>query len=175
MEDDPLALTTRRRIFAAVRRAPGSGAREVQRAAGTGWGETTYHLDRLTASGLLHRERSPFQDHYFAAEVPLADRRLLGLTRSSSARRLLVTLLDTTEPTVPDLSERTGLSEGRLSVHLRRLVETGVVRTGRRGRWRTFTVVDRERVIRLLVTYRDGFGDALVEGLLETWADLFRP
>jgi predicted transcriptional regulator len=175
MEEDPLALTTRRQIFEAVRRAPGIGAREVQRAAATGWGETTYHLDRLTASGLVHRQRSSFQDHYFAAEVPFADRRLLGLTRSSSARRLLVALLDSHEPTVPDLTERTGLSEGRLSVHLRRLIETGVVRSGRRGRWRTFLVVDRERVIRLLVTYRDGFADSLLEGFLATWSDLFRP
>jgi predicted transcriptional regulator len=175
MEEDPLSLATRRQIFEAVRRAPGIGAREVQRATRTGWGETTYHLERLAAFGLIHRERSSLQDHYFAAEVPREDRRLLGLTRSPSARRLLITLLDDAEPTVPDLTQRTGLSEGRLSVHLRRLIETGVVRTGRRGRWRTFSVVDRERVIRLLVTYREGFADSLLEGILETWSDLFRP
>jgi predicted transcriptional regulator len=175
MEEDPLALATRRRIYEAVRRAPGVGAREVQRAAATGWGETTYHLDRLTDSGLIHRERSSVQDHYFVAEVPLADRRLLGLTRSSSARLLLVSLLDKGESTVPELTERTHLSEGRLSVHLRRLIETGVVRTGRRGRWRTFDVNERDRVIRLLVTYREGFADQWVERMLETWSDLFRP
>jgi predicted transcriptional regulator len=175
MEDDPLALATRRRIYEVVRRAPGVGAREVQRVAGIGWGETTYHLDRLTTVGLLHRERSTFQDHYFVAEVPLADRRLLGLSRSASARRLLVTLLDAGEATVPELAERTALSEGRISIHLRRLVETGVVRTGRRGRWRTFDVVDKDRVLRLLVTYREGLADQWVERLLETWSDVFRP
>jgi len=175
MEDDPLALDTRRKIYDAVRRAPGVGAREVQRVAGTGWGETTYHLDRLTNAGLVHRERGPFQDHYYIAAVPLADRRLLGLTRSASARRLLVDLVESGEATVPDLTERTSLSEGRISIHLRRLVETGIVETGRRGRWRTFRVVDRERVVRLLITYREGFTDEWVERLLDTWADLFRP
>ncbi len=175
MEDDPLALETRRRIYEAVRRAPGVGAREVQRAASTGWGETTYHLDRLTDAGLIHRERSGFQDHYYAAEVPLADRRLLGLTRSPSARRLLVALLDAGESTVPELTEHTTLSEGRISIHLRRLISTGVVHTGRRGRYRTFAIVDRNRVLRLLVTYREGLADEWVEGLLQTWSDLFRP
>jgi len=175
MEDDPLALATRRRIYDAVRQAPGIGAREVQRVAGTGWGETTYHLDRLTTAGLVHREPSTFQDHYYVAEVPLADRKLLGLTRSPSARRLLVVLLEAGEATVPDLTARTNLSEGRVSIHLRRLVATGVIVTGRRGRWRTFRVADQDRVVRLLVTYREGLADEWVERLLETWADLFRP
>jgi predicted transcriptional regulator len=175
MEDAPLALETRRRIYEAVRKAPGLGGREVQRAAGTGWGETVYHLERLMASGLLHRERTGHQDHYFVATVPLADRSLLRFTRSASARRLLVALLEKPQRSVPDLMERTGLSAGRLSVHLRRLVETGVVRTGREGRLRTFEVGDEARVVQVLVTYREGIADEWVERLLETWAELFRP
>jgi len=99
----------------------------------------------------------------------------LGLTRSASARLLLIALLGKGEATIPELTQHTSLSEGRLSVHLRRLIETGVVRTGRRGRWRTFDVTERDRVIRLLVTYRAGFADQWVERLLETWSDLFRP
>lgn len=175
MEDDPLALETRRRIYEAVRRAPGVGGREAQRAAGTGWGETVYHLERLTSAGLLHREQSGHQDHYFAATVPLGDRQLLRFTRSASARHVLVALLERSGRTVPDLMERTGLSPGRLSVHLRRLMETGIVRTGRAGRFRTFEIVDRERVMRLLVTYRSGIADEWVERLLATWSELFRP
>jgi predicted transcriptional regulator len=175
MDEDPLSLETRRRLYAAVRRAPGIGAREAQRAAGTGWGETVYHLDRLTGSGLLHRERAGHQDHYFAATVPLGDRRLLRMTRSASARRLLIAMLERPTSTVPDLTARTGLSAGRLSVHLRRLLETGAVRTGRQGRLRTFEIVDREGVVQLLTTYRSGFSDLWVEQLLETWTELFRP
>lgn len=139
------------------------------------WGETVYHLDRLVDSGLLYRERAGHQDHYFAATVPLADRNLLRLTRSTSARRILVALLETPSLTVPELMERTSLSPGRISVHVRRLVETGILRTGRRERYRTFDIADRTRVLRLLVAYRKGFSDQWVEGLLETWSELFRP
>jgi DNA-binding transcriptional ArsR family regulator len=60
-------------------------------------------------------------------------------------------------------------------VHLGRLVDTGIVRTGRRGRWRTFEVVEKERVQRLLVSYREGLTDRWVEGVLETWSGLLRP
>jgi predicted transcriptional regulator len=174
MDEDLLALPTRRRLYDVVRRSPGIGAREVQRAAGTGWGETVYHLERLTQALLLHRERSGHQDHYFIAEVPLADRGLLRVARSASARRLLVALLEVPSATVPDLTAATGLSPGRISVHLGRLDEMGILRTGRRDRWRTFEVADRERAIRLLVSYRESFADEWVERMLETWADLLR-
>lgn len=175
MQEEPLALETRRRLYAAIRSAPGLGAREAQRAAGTGWGETVYQLQRLTDAGLLHRERGGHQDHYFAREVPPADRPLFRLARSPSARRLLVALLEAPGSTVPELEERTGLSPGRLSVHLRRLVETGLVATGRRERWRTFETIDRERILRLLVEYRRTFADEWVERWLDTWSELFRP
>jgi predicted transcriptional regulator len=175
MDEDLLALPTRRRVFEAVRRTPGLGAREVQRAAGTGWGETVYHLERLTDGRVVQRERSGHQDHYFVAAVPLGDRALLRLARSVSARRLLVALIETPGATVPDLTERTGLSAGRLSVHLGRLAELGMLTTGRKGRWRTFEIGDRDRVLRLLVTYREGLADQWVERLLETWSELLPP
>jgi predicted transcriptional regulator len=174
MDEDVLALPTRRRLYEAVRRAPGSGARELQRAAGTGWGETVYHLDRLTEAHLLQRERAGHQDHYFVSEVPLGDRALLRLARSASARRLLVALIEYPGSTVPDLVGRTGLSPGRLSVHLGRFAELHLITTGRNGRLRTFEVAERDRILRLLVTYREGLADEWVERLLATWSELLR-
>lgn len=175
MVGDPLELGTRRRLYEAIRRTPGIGAREVQRAAGTAWGETVYHLDLLTESGLLQRERTGHRDHYFVAQVPVADRGLLSLLRSPSARRLLLALLELPRSTVPELEARTGLSTGRLSVHLRRLMEIGVVRTGQSGRLRTFEVRERDRTVGLLTTYRASLADEWVERFLATWSELFRP
>ncbi|MCI4330760.1 MAG: MarR family transcriptional regulator [Thermoplasmata archaeon] len=173
MEDDPLALESRRRIYEAIRIRPGISGREVERVADMARGETVYHLERLTVAGLVHREPSGHQDHYFTSSVPLGERTLLRLARSPSARRLLVTMLKEPMLTVPELREKTGLSQARISVHMRRLLETGLVESGREGRLRTFAVTDRARVLRLLVTYREGYADRWVEGLLETWAELF--
>lgn len=175
MDEDLLVLPTRRRVYDVVYRSPGIGAREVQRTAQLGWGETVYHLDRLTQANVLHRERAGHQDHYFVASVPLADRSLLRLTRSPSARRLLVALMEFPGATVPDLVGRTGISSGRLSVHLGRLAGVGLLVTGRRDRLRTFELGDRDRVLRLLVTYREGIADEWVERLLSTWSELLRP
>ncbi len=175
MPEDPLALETRRRVYRAVRSHPGSGARELQRLSKTAWGEAVYHLDRLTEAGLIHRERGTHQDHYFAPEVPIPDRQVLGLLRSASARRVLEGLLEFPASTLPDLAGRTGLSRGRLSVHLHRLMRIDLVRSGRSGRRRSFELSDPERVMRLLVTYSDGFADEWIERILATWSELFRP
>jgi predicted transcriptional regulator len=175
MEDDLLALETRRRIYTVVVRSPGLGSREIQRQTGMAWGETTYHLDRLVTAGLVHREQGGHQDYYFAATVPLGERTLLRLAQSDASRRVLGALLTDPDLTVPELQERTGLSPGRLSIHLRRFLQTGLLQARRRDRFRTFAVTDRDRVIRILITYRSGFADGWVDRLLETWSEVFRP
>lgn len=175
MDEDPLALETRKRLYDAARAAPGQSAREIQRAAGTAWGETTYHLDRLEKSGLLNRERGPHQDFYFPATVPLGERTLLRQARSAAVRRILVDLLRVAELTLPEVAERNGLSLSRASIHLRRLLETGLVRPGRRGRLRTFAISDPERTARILVAYRTGYADAWVDRLVDAWGELFPP
>ena len=175
MEDDLLALESRRRIYAVVLQSPGLGSREIQRQTGMAWGETTYHLDRLVTAGLVHREPGGHQDFYFAATVPLGDRTLLRLARFDASRRVLSALLKDSDLTVPELGERTGLSAGRLSIHLRRFLETGLVESGRRERFRTFRIVDRERVMRILIAYRTSYADGWVDRLLETWSEVFRP
>jgi predicted transcriptional regulator len=173
MDEEPLALETRRRLYVAASATPGLSAREIQRAAGTAWGETTYHLERLERSGLLHRERGSHQDFYFAATVPLGERTLLRVARSAAVRRILVALLEHGELTLAEVTERTELSLTRVSIHLRRLLETGLVHGGRRDRFRTFRLSDRDRTGRLLVAYRSGFGDALIDGLSDTWGEMF--
>jgi predicted transcriptional regulator len=175
MEVDPLALESRRRIYEAVRTRPGVSGREVERLTEMARGETVYHLERLVEAQLVHREPAGHQDHYFAASVPLGERTLLRLARSPSARRLMVVMLKDPAQTVPELREKTGLSQARISVHMRRLLETGLVESGRKGRLRTFAIVDPARALRLLVTYRQGYADGFVEGLLETWAEMFPP
>ncbi|HEV2316113.1 MAG TPA: winged helix-turn-helix transcriptional regulator [Thermoplasmata archaeon] len=176
MADDPLALASRRRLYEVVERTPGLSAREIQRQAGTAWGETSYHLERLETAGLVQRERGPHQDFYFGARVPLGDRTLLRLARSEAVRRILVELLRSEEelPLV-EIAERSSLSVSRTSIHLRRLLETGILVASRQGPLRTFRVGESNRIARVLVTYREGYADRWIDQLVDTWSELFSP
>ncbi len=175
MEEDPLALETRRRLYLLVLQNPGTSARDVQRGAQLAWGETAYHLERLEQGGLVHRERGGRQDFYFAASVPLADRTLLRLARSPTIRRLLVTLLRDRTSSFQGLCERTGLSQSRISVHLRRLLELGIVESNRREQFRVYSIRDEVRVVRLLIAYRESYADGWVDKLVDAWSELFPP
>ncbi|MCI4367418.1 MAG: winged helix-turn-helix transcriptional regulator [Thermoplasmata archaeon] len=172
MVEDPLALVTRRRLYDTVVGTPGLSAREIQRATGTAWGETTYHLLRLEEAGHVHREHGTHQDFYFAEGVPLGDRTLL---RSSTVRRILVVLLEEPDRTLEEIAERSRTSLSRSSIHVRRLVETGLVETGVRERWRTFRIGDRRRIAQVLVGQRGGYGDEYIDRLVDVFAEMFPP
>ncbi len=172
--EELLDLPKRRLLYDIVRRHPGIGARRAQRIASFGWGETVYHLARLTRAGLLHREREGYRDHYFLANVPFVDRDLLRLALSRSARYILVALLEQPHSTVPDLARRTALSEGRLSIPLRRMLASDIVRAARRGRFRTFELVDPRTVVRVLATYPESMPDPWVDRTVDVWSELFR-
>lgn len=175
MGDDPLALETRRRLFAVVQSTPGLSAREIQRAAGTAWGETSYHLERLEDGGLIRRERGSHQDFFFAATISEGERTVLRAARSASARRILVELLAHPDLSLAEVGSATGLSVSRTSIHLRRLIETHIVEAGHRGPFRTFRVADRARVAQLLVAHQEGYADAWVDRLVDAWSEMFPP
>jgi predicted transcriptional regulator len=175
MVEDPLALATRRRLYDSVVATPGLSAREVQRATGTAWGETTYHLLRLEEAGHIHREHGTHQDFYFAEGVPVGERTLLRLARSRTARRILVVLLETPDRTLEEIADQTATSRSRTSIHLRRLVETALVATGARERRRTFHIGDRRRIAQVLVLHQRGYGDEYIDRLVDLFADLFPP
>jgi predicted transcriptional regulator len=175
MVEDPLALATRRRLYEAVVATPGLSAREVQRASGTAWGETTYHLLRLEEAGHVQREHGSHQDFYFAAAVPLGDRTILRLARSETVRRILVVLLEVPDRTLEETAELSHASLSRTSIHLRRLVETALVESGVRERRRTFRIGDRRRIAQVLVAHRHGYPDDYIDRLVDTWAEMFPP
>lgn len=170
--DDLLEQPTRRRIYGVVSEHPGASARDVQRLAGLAWGETAYHLDVMTRSGAVRRERGGRRDYYFPPETTWNDRKLLRALRSESQRRLLLELSRGQELTISELSVRSELSISTTAFHLRELVVAGLVAPVREGNLRRYRTVFPDRVTALLRTHRASFGDRLVDRFVETWSSL---
>ncbi len=171
--DDLLAQPTRRQIFDAVSTHPGASAREVQRLAGLGWGETAYHLEQLTSAGLLRRERGARRDYYFPATMTWEDRRLFQALRSPAQRTLLLLLSGAPGLSLSELKERSGFSLSTTSFHVRQLIDRAVVEQFRDGNLRRYRAVRPMRIAELVRGYRGSFEDRLVDRFVETWSGLF--
>lgn len=170
---DLLAQPTRRRIFDVVSKNPGASAREVQRLAGLGWGETAYHLEQLTEAGVLRRERGGRRDFYFPASITWEDRRLFQALRSPAQRRLLLALSEAPGLNLAELRERLGLSLSTTSFHVRQLLASSEIEGYRDGNSRRYRAVRPQRVAELVRGYQESFEDRLVDRFVEAWSALF--
>ncbi len=171
--DDLLAQPTRRRIYEVVASHPGASAREVQRLAQLGWGETAYHLEQLTGAGVLRRERGARRDYYFLSSMTWEDRRLFQALRSPAQRTLLILLSESPGLSLAELRERAGLGLSTTSFHLRQLVDRAIVEQFREGNLRRYRTARPEHVAELVRGYRASFQDRLVDRFVEAWSGLF--
>ena len=165
---------TRRRIYERVRDRPGIGARDLQRALGLGWGETAHHLRTLTDAGVLRRERGGRRDYYFLPEITWEDRKTLSLLRSTTERRILVTLAGAQSLTFPEVVERVGLSKSTVSFHMHHMIDLGVLEVVRKENVPHYQPRDPARLAELLKRYGESFEDRLVDQFVSVWSGLFR-
>lgn len=168
--EDLLAQPTRHRIHDVVCRHPGASAREIQRSAELAWGETAYHLDRLTRGGLLRRERGGRRDYYFPSAMRSEDRRLFQALRSPAQRHLIMALSRTPGLTIAEMRKTVGFSLSTTSFHLRRLLGGGVIERYQEGNLRRYRVHNAVRAGQLLKGYKDTFEDDLVDRFVDAWS-----
>lgn len=171
--DELIAQPTRKRILEVVVENPGASARDIQRRAGLGWGETAYHLDQLIRAGALRRERGGRRDYYFPATFTWEDRRLFQALRSEPGRRLLLEISARPNCTLNELHEATGLTLSTTSFHLRHLLFLAVVEGPKEGNLHRYRALQPNRVAELVAKYRASFEDRLVDRFVESWTGFF--
>lgn len=172
--DDLVGQPTRRRIVADVAGHPGTSAREIQHRLGLGWGETAYHLDLLIKGEAIRRERGGRRDYYFPPEFTWEDRKLLLTLQSPTERAMLVVLAQSGGLTFVELQERVGIGKSTASFHLHQLVDRGAVESFWETDARKYRLTRPDRVKELVATYRETFGDRLVDRFVESFSVLLR-
>jgi predicted transcriptional regulator len=165
MAIDPLELETRRRLFRHIDAYPGKHLRELQRDLAMGMGALEYHLHELEAAGLL-AVRLEAQKRYFPNPMAPADKQAIVFLRQLLPRRILLILSSDGPTRKAQLLAELGVAASTLNYHLRRLVQANLLEESRDGREAIYRVLDGERILRLLVTYRAGFFDKMVDGFL---------
>lgn len=171
MEEELLALTSRRRIFEHVSRNPGTYLREMEPALGMSVGDLQYHLGQLEKGGLLFTHDDGKRKGYFVtSEVQFFDRQLISIMRMRTPRRIVMFLLTHPDSGFSSILAEFNFTKGALSFHMKRLLRAGVVEKGRSERENIYRVREPERVSNLLVTYRASIADEVLDNMIDVLA-----
>ncbi|MHB8634596.1 MAG: winged helix-turn-helix transcriptional regulator [Thermoplasmatota archaeon] len=170
--------STRRRVFTLVQRHPGLHQSELARQLGISEPAAEHHLHHLTRAGLLQRAQEGRFVRYFAAvqgtvaagAVPSGERKLVALLRQAKPLEIVANLLQEDWVTMGSLARRVALSPGAVTYQVRKLEAVGVVERVPAGPERRVRLVDRARLIEVLLAYEPPAD--LVAGFESLWDDV---
>ena len=166
-----LKLPVRRRICNVVRENAGCHLREVERRSGFSLGMVKYHLDYLARHGLIRQEKTGNNVRYFPQELSAEEKRILGLLRSKSYRHIVLCLVVEGASTQKRISAFVSLSQSTVSWHLKRLLNEGILGTrSEKGRLLYALQLEKGKIVKMLVSYRESFVDSLVDRAIEMWS-----
>lgn len=163
-------METRRRIYEVITAFPGLHFRGIQRKTKLGNGSLKYNLSVLERRGVIESEKLGRTRRYYPRGFSQREKRLLGLLRLRTVRRILMYLLTRGEARHGDIARALELSPSTVTWHMKKLMEQGVV-AERRGR---YALADGEELRRALSTYRESLLDGMVEAFISMWEPLRR-
>lgn len=166
-----LELEARKKIYEAITRSPGIHFREIQRRVGLATGSVDYHLHFLHKNGLVRTEKVGRFLRYYPTNVQFEqqDKELLSLLRQERIRHILIYLIERKKANASRIAEDLSYTASNLSWYLKLLQEKNVIRQAKRGRFRFYSVNDKDKIIKCLVTYRSSFFDKVVDRFIDAW------
>ena len=162
MDEELLAIETRRSLFEFVRKNPGFHLRELARAVNLSITLADYHLRFLERHELVSSTMDGEYKRYFPRSMPgdaaarpaLTDmeKRILSLLRQPVPFRILAYLMERESATHKEILDHMPVSASTLSHHLKKMTTSGVVARPPAAE-RAYAVTDPRLVARLMTTY----------------------
>ncbi len=168
MNDEP---EKRKNIYEMIRGSPGIHLRELERRLDISLGNLQYHLNYLEKKNLISRTRDEEYIRFFIINKleSKEDIPILSLLRRQGCRHILINLLQCPFMTNKELAEMLELAPSTISWHLRKIDKAGVLTKEKKGREVRFSVKDPEKVATLMISYRAGFLDSLIDNFSQMW------
>ncbi|HLD86869.1 MAG TPA: winged helix-turn-helix transcriptional regulator [Candidatus Nanoarchaeia archaeon] len=165
-----LELDTRKRVYGVVEDYPGSHFREIERISGLSVGSARHHLAHLARHGLIREERDGNNLRYFPRGFNPKNKRLMGILRRRSMRRILLCLASKGSCNHQQIVGFVRLSPSTISWHLKKLEQEGIIISKKIGRNTAYSLLAKKGdIVHLLITYRESFLDSIVDNVVEMW------
>jgi predicted transcriptional regulator len=160
-------------IFQHISKYPGTYIREMEKNLSLSLGDLQYHLQQLESAGLISSHDDGRRKRYFVkTEVDCLDREVISFIKMRTSRRIIIFLLLHPESSFKEILSEFNFTKGALSFHLKKLVNANIVINAKRERETIYKIKDEERISQVLITYRSGILDDVLNGFIDLWTKL---
>lgn len=168
-----LELEARKSIYDCIKKSPGLHFRELQRRTKMATGSIDYHLHFLHKRGLIRLDKSIGFVRYYPTDQAFdeSDKELLNMLRQEKIRHMLIYLIQKKKANATQIAEHMKISSSSLSWYLKKLAEKNIISQKKKGRFRYYSVIDKEKIIKCMIAYKSSFLDEIVDGFIKAWED----
>jgi len=165
-----LDLDARRKIYEVVKKFAGSHFREIERKSKFPTGTVKYHLSYLVKNELIIEEKDGNNIRYFPKTFNSENSRLLGFLRQKTIRKIILFILENNNCNHEQVVKAVGVSASTVSWHLKKLEQNNIIGFIKKGRKTFYNIlIDKEEIIKLLITYQESFFDSVVDRVIDMW------
>ena len=171
MSKDPLDLESRKKIYEIIRHNPGLHYRELERKSGFMSGTIEYHLNYLENEDLIIGISESGYTRYFIKDARLTshEKRIISFLRQELPRGIILYLIQHDEVHQGEIAKHFSVTPVSISYHLKRLEKNEIVTGKKIGRKKFYSVIEPDKVVVLLIIFRQSFVDVLVDSFLQFW------
>jgi predicted transcriptional regulator len=166
-------LEIRKKLIDIIKNKPGIHFREIFREADIAMGELEYHLHVLEKMEIVSKKVNTYYTRYYPAyELGVEDKNIMSFLRQEKLRDILLYLISEENPSHKDITQEFGLLKSTTSFYLNKLLKKGIIEKEKSGRNVFYKAKEPEKVLRLILLYKKGFGDEIIKRVEGLWSNL---
>lgn len=174
MNDVENSNTTR--VLQFIKQNPGSHLRQIKKELKISMGTVQYHLHLLEKEGKIMSEKQTLFRHYFPVGLfQHNEKTILKILKQETAREIIMLIIEKSNPTQTDLVNRLEISAASVSLNLGKLIELGLVKELRDGKYKRYVLLEDPKVfVHLMKNYQPGIWNRWSNTLSEMFISLAR-
>jgi predicted transcriptional regulator len=169
---------TRKEIYTLIAQRPGIYLTKIAETLDMSLQLAQYHLSYMERNKEITVEKKPgaYHKRYYIidSKIGTQEKTILEILGKNLSLEIILLLLKHHQLRHKNIIDNLGLSPSRLSYHLTRLIEKGIINVQHHGKEKGIVLNHKDEIIRILKKYRIKIESELaIEEFLEIWDDLY--
>jgi predicted transcriptional regulator len=173
-EKESTIQSNKERIYQYIANNPGSHLRKIIKDLGLAMGDTQHHLKMLEKTDLIKSRRiGIFRRYYTVSICGEKLESLLAILRQEAPRDIIIFLIENPGATQADVAKHKGFSAPTINWHMSRLMEKGLVRSRKQGKFVNYYVEGNLKdITSILKRYYPSIWNRLSNRLADLFLDI---